>query len=252
MKRRRNFRLIPVLLVAIGCLAVLKIAGILLDGGYILVGEPQPQKLSWAQETLNYPVPGGKVEPVEVTGSVDAPKKDEPAKNVSETRPAETVVAQAPAQVSPTERAVLERLQERRQELETRAREVDIRESLLKAAEKRIESKVDEMKGVETRISAAAQQKEEADNARFKSLVVMYENMKPKDAGRIFDRLDMSVLIEVASRIKPQKMSEILAQMSAEAAEKLTVELARRSGAIGMAASNASLPKIEGRPQGRN
>jgi flagellar motility protein MotE (MotC chaperone) len=248
MKRRRDFRLIPFLLVAVGCLALLKISGIVLDGGYLLIGEPQPQKLSWAQETLNYPVPGGKVEPVEVTGSVDAPKKDEAAKNVSETRPAE-VVAQAQTQVSPTERAVLERLQERRQELETRAREVDIRESLLKAAEKRIESKVDEMKGVETRISAAAQQKEEADNARFKSIVTMYENMKPKDAGRIFDRLEMSVLIEVASRIKPQKMADILAQMSAESAEKLTVELARRSGGVGMSASMTTLPKIEGRVQ---
>ena len=253
MKRRRDFRLLPLLLIAIGCLAVLKIAGILLDGGYILKDEPQPQKLSWAQETLNYPVPGGRIEPPDVTGSVDAPKKEEAPKNVSETRPVESVVTQAPQQVSPSERAVLERLQERRQELETRAREVDIRESLLKAAEKRIETKVDEMKGVETRISAANQQKEEADNARFKSIVTMYENMKPKDAGRIFDRLDMSVLIEVASRIKPQKMSDILAQMSGEAAEKLTVELARRSGGIGMSASNASLPKIEGRPaNGKN
>jgi flagellar motility protein MotE (MotC chaperone) len=253
MKRRRDFRLIPLLLVAVGCLAMLKIAGLLLDGGYVLVGEPPPQKLSWAQETLNFPVPGGKVEPPEVTGSVDAPKKDELPKNVSETRPPETVVSQAPQQVSPTERAVLERLQERRQELETRAREVDIRESLLKAAEKRIETKVDEMKGVETRISAATQAKEEADNARFKSIVTMYENMKPKDAGRIFDRLDMTVLIEVATRIKPQKMADILAQMSAEAAEKLTVEMARRSGGVGMASSNAALPKIEGRPaNGRN
>jgi flagellar motility protein MotE (MotC chaperone) len=252
MKRRRDFRLIPILLVAVGCLAVLKVAGILLDGGYILMDEPQGRKLSWAQETLNFPVPGGKIEPPDVTGSVEA-RKEEPPSGISETRPAETVVSQVPQQVSPTERAVLERLQERRQELETRAREVDIRESLLKAAEKRIESKVDEMKGVESRIAAAAQQKEEADNARFKSLVVMYENMKPKDAGRIFDRLEMSVLIEVASRIKPQKMSDILAQMSAEAAEKLTVELARRSGGIGMSASMSSLPKIEGRPtNGRN
>ena len=246
-KRRRDFRLIPILLVAIACLAVLKVAGIALDGGYILMDEHHPKKLSWAQETLNFPVPGGKIEPPDITGSVDA-KKEETPKNVTETRPAETVVSQAPSQVSPSERAVLERLQERRQELETRAREVDIRESLLKAAEKRIETKVDEMKGVESRISAAAQQKEEADNARFKSLVVMYENMKPKDAGRIFDRLDMSVLIEVASRIKPQKMSDILAQMSGEAAEKLTVELARRSGAVGMSAAASALPKIEGRP----
>lgn len=263
MKRRRDFRLIPILLVAIGCLAVLKIAGIVLDGGYVLLSETpaQPKPLSWAQQQLNYPAPASAkpTEPPDITGSVDAPKPKEAApSNVSQTRPSEVVVQGAGTsqptvqpmnqQVTPTERAVLERLQDRRKELETRAREVDIRESLLKAAEKRIESKVDEMKGVETRISAATQQKEEADNARFKSIVTMYENMKPKDAGRIFDRLEMAVLIEVASRMKPQKMSDVLAQMSPEAAERLTVELARRSGGVGMTNSVSALPKIEGRP----
>lgn len=262
MKRRRDIRMIPILLVAIGCLAVLKIAGIVLDGGYVLLSDAPPQKLSWAQQTLNFPAPGAKSEPPDITGSVDTAKPKEAApSNVSETRPAEMLVAQQGSQqtaqpinqqVSPTERAVLERLQDRRKELETRAREVDIRESLLKAAEKRIETKVDEMKGVETRISAAQQQKEEADNTRFKSIVIMYENMKPKDAGRIFDRLEMAVLIEVASRMKPQKMSDVLAQMSPEAAERLTVELARRSGGVGMASSVSALPKIEGRPAAVN
>ncbi len=48
--------------------------------------------------------------------------------------------------ISASERAILERLQSRRQELEARAREIDIRESLLKAAEKRIEVRVEELK----------------------------------------------------------------------------------------------------------
>ena len=56
--------------------------------------------------------------------------------------------------VSASERAILERLQSRRQELEARAREIDIRESLLKEAEKRIETKVDEMKAVEAKTAA--------------------------------------------------------------------------------------------------
>ena len=56
----------------------------------------------------------------------------------------------------------------------------------------------------------------------------MYENMKPKDAAKIFDRLDIRVLIEVANQINPRRMSDILAQMSPEAAERLTVELANR------------------------
>jgi flagellar motility protein MotE (MotC chaperone) len=152
---------------------------------------------------------------------------------------------QAP-QISASERAILERLQARRQELDTRAREIDIRESLLKAAEKRIESKVEEAKASEAKISAASGQKAEADAARFKGIVTMYENMKPKDAAKVFDRLEMAVLYEIASQIAPRKMSDIMGQMQPEAAERLTVELARRAG-TDKSASIADLPKIEGK-----
>ncbi len=165
----------------------------------------------------------------DITGSVDAPKpkEDKPADPAKRSRPAggRNVVYPDLKAIPASERAVLERLQERRQELDTRAREIDIRESLLKAAEKRIEGKVEEMKGIEARITkATGQQKDEADKARFKGLVTMYENMKPRDAGKIFDRLEMAVLIEVASRMKPQKMADVLAQMQPECPEALTVE----------------------------
>ena len=57
----------------------------------------------------------------------------------------------------------------------------------------------------------------------------MYENMKPKDAARIFNRLDMNILVEVSTKMKPRTMSAILAQMAPDAAERLTVELANRA-----------------------
>jgi len=130
--------------------------------------------------------------------------------------------------------------------LEARAREIDIRESLLKAAEKRIESKVEEMKAVEARISTASGQNKEADSTRLKNIVTMYEGMKPKDAAKVFDRLEMSVLLDIATQIAPRKMSDILGLMVPEAAERLTVEMARRAG-TDKAAATAELPKIEGK-----
>jgi flagellar motility protein MotE (MotC chaperone) len=148
--------------------------------------------------------------------------------------------------VSPSERAILERLQSRRQELEARAREIDIRESLLKAAEKRAEARVEELKAIESRITTATQQKSDADAARFKGIVTMYEAMKPKDAAKVFDRLEMPVLIEIATQIAPRKMSDILGLMATDAAERLTVEMARRAGSD-KSASAADLPKIEGK-----
>ena len=101
------------------------------------------------------------------------------------------------------ERAVLERLQERRKELDTRGRELEMRESLLKATEKRLDAKVTELKDVEARVNTAMGNRDKAEAQRFKSIVTMYENMKAKDAARIFDRLDMKILVEVATQIKP-------------------------------------------------
>ena len=151
-------------------------------------------------------------------------------------------------QLSAGERAVLESLQQRRQELETRAREMEVRDSLLKAAEKRIEQRLQELKETEARLTGVAGKKDEAEAAKFKSLVSMYENMKAKDAAKVFDRLNMRVLIEVVNAMNPRRMSDILGQMTPEVAERLTIEIANRSGAVEKAATPVELPKIEGRP----
>jgi flagellar motility protein MotE (MotC chaperone) len=156
----------------------------------------------------------------------------------------------APPAPSAAERAILERLQERRQELDKRSRELDIREGLIAEAEKRVDSKLAQIKEGQAQLAVAEQKKDEAEAARFKGLVTMYQTMKPRDAAKIFDHLEINVLIEVASQINPRNMSEILAQMSAERAELLTVELANRAQRSPKDAA-ANLPKIEGRPTGQ-
>jgi flagellar motility protein MotE (MotC chaperone) len=249
MKSLRDIRVIPVVLVAVAGLAVLKIAGLVIDGGYVFDYQPQSARQSWAQETFNFPG-GSKPDPADITGSVEKPREEaaKPAATAPEVAKADgTVIYPEQGQsVSPSERAVLERLQARRQEIEARAREIDIRESLLKAAEKRVESRVEELKAVEARISAATEQKTETDAARFKGIITMYESMKPKDAAKVFDQLDMPVLYEIASQIAPRKMSDILGLMSTEVAGRLTVELARRAGSD-KSASASDLPKIDGK-----
>jgi len=252
MKSFRNIRVLPVVLIAIFGLAVLKIAGLVIDGGYVFDYRPDATKPSWAQEVFNFP--GNRIDSPDITGSVkDKPreekKEEEAAKPAAapEVGKADAVVHPEQGQpVSPSERAILERLQSRRQELEARAREIDIRESLLKAAEKRVEARVEELKAIESRITTVNQQKSETDAARFKGIITMYEGMKPKDAAKVFDRLEMSVLFEIASQIAPRKMADILGLMSTEAAERLTVEMARRAG-TDKSASTADLPKIEGK-----
>ncbi|MBN9004691.1 MAG: flagellar protein FlbB [Rhizobiales bacterium] len=257
MNAFKDIRVIPVVMVAIFGFAVIKVAGLVIDGGYVFDYQPNATQPSWAQDNLNFP--GAKTgDAADITGSVpekkEEPKKDEAKKEESKpaapdvAKPGVVAIPEPGQAVSPSERAILERLQSRRQELDARAREIDIRESLLKSAEKRIEGRVEEMKGIEARIATATEQKNEAEAARFKGIVTMYENMKPKDAAKVFDRLEMPVLFEIASKIAPRKMSDILGQMSPQAAERLTVELARHATGGDATTASADLPKIEGKP----
>jgi flagellar motility protein MotE (MotC chaperone) len=186
---------------------------------------------------------------------MQAASKDGPAKEPRDPPPSPSgtvIPVNATPNPSPSaaERAILERLQERRQELDKRARELDIREGLIADAEKRVESKLMQIKEGEQELAVAAQKKDEVEAARFKSLVTMYESMKPRDAAKIFDRLEVNVLLQVASMMNPRSMSEILALMAPDRAEQLTVELANRAQASPKNPA-ANLPKIEGRPAGQ-
>ena len=275
-----RLRLVPIVLVAAAGLFLLKVTGIVMEGGYTLGAGHQAKsdrvlreqtvvmtrpaenterqeparKLSWAQEMFGYP---------DVTGSVGAAKpKDAPApdkaaelKSIQKAQPktaaSGTKVQLDAPQISPAERALLERLSERRRDFEKRQSELDMRDTLLKAAEKKLDERLNELKDAEARIVAATQQKEEVELQRLKNLVTMYENMKAKEAAKIFERLEIKLATEVARLIQPRRMSDILAQMTPDAAQKLTVELASRAQTETRAQPKSQdLPKIEGRPSG--
>src|SRR3979490_874010 len=76
MKSFRDIRVIPVVLTAVFSLAVLKVAGLVIDGGYVFDYQPKETRQSWAAENLNFPS-GNKADAADITGSVAA-KKEEP------------------------------------------------------------------------------------------------------------------------------------------------------------------------------
>ena len=49
--------------------------------------------------------------------------------------------------------------------------------------------------------------------------------MKPKDAAKIFEELEMTTLLEVAERMKERKLAPVMAKMNPERAREITVEL---------------------------
>jgi flagellar motility protein MotE (MotC chaperone) len=160
------------------------------------------------------------------TGAADS--KGPPA-----TKGADAAKGQEPA--SGSEKMLLERLQERRKELEARSRDLELRESLIKAAEKQLDAKLGEP-GEEGKDAEAPE--------RIKSLVIMYESMGPKEAAKIFDRLEAKTLVELVNQMNPRKVSEIMAKMQPEAAERMTLELARGKGHADKAMPATDLKRI--------
>ncbi|HEV2553192.1 MAG TPA: hypothetical protein VGV17_05455 [Bosea sp. (in: a-proteobacteria)] len=196
----------------------------------------------------------------ETTGSVDKPDAKKDAEKAEAEAKEEAARAANPlnkagiingvaAPTSPAEKALLERLGARREEIELRMRELEMRERLLDTAEKKLDSRVGDLKDLETKAGLGGAPKPAGEEAKaIKNLVIMYEAMKPKDAARVFDRLGLDVLVPVVQQMNPRKMSEVLAAMAPDRAEKLTVALAtmaRTPVAAGPSLDAAALPGTE-------
>lgn len=135
------------------------------------------------------------------------------------------LITDDPTLLTPAEIEILLRLAERRDELEKRERELQAREGLLHAAEIRIDRRVAELEQLRGVINERIQVFDKQQEEKLGSLVKIYESMKPKDAARIFQDLEMTTLLDVVERMKERKLAPIMAQMNPERAREVTVEL---------------------------
>lgn len=131
---------------------------------------------------------------------------------------------------------LLQRLSERREELDLRERGMDVREKLLIATENGIDKKIESLKSIEAQIRALMEIQDEQEKAQIDNLVRTYSAMKPSDAAKIFNTLEMDILISIIENMNPKVVAKVLAKMNTGSANNITVELATRK----------KLPNIEG------
>jgi flagellar motility protein MotE (MotC chaperone) len=237
----KTLRLFPALMLAGGCLLLLKVADIAFVGPTPAMAQSAtPQTTDAAQSPKEQTAQAQTNQPADIP-NLDRLKDDVPGlpegTMTPDGRPYVTTGisnnsgSNVTSDLSPAERALLERLGERREELDEREELLRTKESLLEAAEKRIAARIKELEALEASLVGLNEQKETARLEQVQGLVTMYESMKPKDAARIFDRLQMDVLLSVVEQMKPRVMSSILAQMEPENAERLTIAIARKNAA---------------------
>jgi flagellar motility protein MotE (MotC chaperone) len=235
-----KLRLLPTLLIAAVLLLVVKVGDVWQQTDLMLSGvsvaraeQPKPaEKAAPAQAQPAKPDPAAAEAAKTGATAEKVPAPAETTKTAEAEKPADAPktsdLAGDPATMSKAEIELLQSLSQRRAQLDDRARDLDMREKVLAATEGRIDEKISELKALQAKIDGMVQQHDTKEEEQLASLVKVYESMKPKDAARIFDQLDMAILLSVAERMKETKMAAVLAEMSSPAAKALTVELATR------------------------
>lgn len=126
---------------------------------------------------------------------------------------------------SDSEIQILQELAERREALDIRAQEIDKRATQLKVAEDEIDKKLRQLKEYEQRLNKLISQYSEQEKENVVSLVKLYSSMKPKDAARIFNTMNLDISVAILKGMKPSSSSAILSQMDSEKAQAITAVL---------------------------
>lgn len=127
--------------------------------------------------------------------------------------------------VSSVKMELFEDLSKRRDDLDKYEKNLHMREALLKATEQELDRKYQELTKLRKEIEGLLDNQSDEEEKRVASLVKIYEGMKPKDAARIFNTLDIDVLLAVVSRMSERKVSPVLAAMNPERVRTVTIML---------------------------
>jgi flagellar motility protein MotE (MotC chaperone) len=130
--------------------------------------------------------------------------------------------------MSGSELKLLKELSKRRQELEKNQDDFEVKQQVLKATENKIDQKMNELRILQGQLEEVMKQYDQKEQGKILSLVKIYENMKPRDAAKIFDELEMPVLLQVVSNMKEVKVAPIIASMNPLKARDLSNELAKQ------------------------
>ncbi|ANC91735.1 hypothetical protein A6A40_07340 [Azospirillum humicireducens] len=194
-----------------------------------------PVSLAQGPQSSTPATPPAQLPPGQPPAATTKPTAGQPGKEAPPAPGGSSGTANAPAANAPpaplgpiNNQELLQHFADRRAEIERRTKEMEQREALLAAAEKRIDQKVAEMEKTKADIQKLMSQGDEKQSAQLESLVKIYETMKPKEAARIFEELDMPVLLGVIQKMKEQKTAPILAAMDPVKAKEVTSALVER------------------------
>ncbi|MEM6413889.1 MAG: hypothetical protein AAF720_04460 [Pseudomonadota bacterium] len=120
-------------------------------------------------------------------------------------------------------------VRERTAEIERRISELNKREQTLNAVEMRINEKLAELEAARASLATTAERLDAASSEDIKVLASMYANMKPAQAGQIFNAMEPTFAAGFLTQIRSESAAAILASMEPQKAYAVSVIIAGRN-----------------------
>lgn len=231
------FRLLPATIITAVLLMCVKVVGMIRDTESLFISSVEAQQ---AEKPSNV----SKEKPATLPDQGAIPKKAEEKKS-DEKKPEESSEQKKESKKEEANPAVskelesttdhrftavevelLQSLSKRRDELDRWENNIQIKEATLDATQKRIDDKIKQIETMKKQVALLLEKYNAQEDAKIHSLVKIYENMKPSEAARIFDEVEMPILLLVIDAMSEKKAAPILAAMDPKKAKQLTVELA--------------------------
>ena len=244
-----RFRLFPITIMACVLFIMLKVDEISNPPDYltnIQLPAAYAAQDDEAEETETEEAPDANAEATEsetTSAEVTAKEEENENPNVSSTPP--EVAVPLDQRFNQIELDLLQNLTKRREEIEKYEEEVRLRENMLEATEIRLDKKINKLSTLKAELEALMVSYKKQEDSEMRSLVKIYESMKPKEAARIFNELDMPILLDVVDRMSERKAAPVLANMDPKRAKDLTVQLAELRRLRKQATNEASPEMLE-------
>ncbi len=215
---KRSLRFLPILIIALSLVLSLRVASVVQE----VSARSTPDPRLHARDLEPSPT----LLAIAPSAGPDTPATP-PSSSAGESA-SPRAAADEPGTFSAAEVEILQELVQRRAAIDKRGRDLAERESLLQAAEKQIEKKLQELKQLQGAVEATLKRHDDDEDVRKRSLVKIFEGMKPPEAARIFEQMELAQLVDIIERMKERNVSPIMAQLHPVRARQVAAELAKR------------------------
>lgn len=130
--------------------------------------------------------------------------------------------------ISESEKRLLEKLRNRREELEAWEKELTIKAGTIEASSRKLDGKIAELEKLKKQTEKIISEYQNEEDSKIGSLVKIYESMKPKDAAKVFDQMDIDIMLSIIDKMSERKAAPILAKLNTRRAKEITEKIANQ------------------------